>query len=430
VSTELGADPFGSRKHADSFRSELLIAARQGLLFDRLSGSPIDPTKPAERDKSWLELATDYVDLKWPTASARHRKGIAEALVNISLTLIDTDLPPVSRYERKELVGALTYGLFSRGSTRAHDQDALAALKAASPRAADLGDPIVVRKLLNAIALKQDGSAAAESTVIRKRATLHNVLQFAVESRAITTNPLKSMKRTTTAGSKSVDPRIVINKQQGKALLKAVRKLAPHLTAYYALVLHAGLRPAEARNVRKQDLHLPETGWGSVLLQSTAQLGGAAWTDRGEAVEQRPLKHRQKDDTRSVPLNRTAVKVLRKHVETWECGPQGHLFVARTGKAGKPLSPPFTTLVSLDTLGRTWSKARAEALTPDQAKGVLARRTYDLRHARLTWWLNAGVPPTQVARWAGHSVRVLLDVYAGCVDGGEREALELLKNDA
>ncbi|GAB2629542.1 hypothetical protein GCM10027270_16780 [Nocardioides ginkgobilobae] len=48
---------------------------------------------------------------------------------------------------------------------------------------------------------------------------------------------------------------------------------------------------------------------------------------------------------------------------------------------------------------------------------------------RLTWWLNAGVPPTQVASWAGHSVRVLLDVYAGCVDGGEQQALKLLRKD-
>jgi len=31
--------------------------------------------------------------------------------------------------------------------------------------------------------------------------------------------------------------------------------------------------------------------------------------------------------------------------------------------------------------------------------------------------LNAGVPPTRVAEWAGHSVNVLLRVYAKCVYG-------------
>ena len=37
-------------------------------------------------------------------------------------------------------------------------------------------------------------------------------------------------------------------------------------------------------------------------------------------------------------------------------------------------------------------------------------------------WLNAGVPPTQVAEWVGHSVNVLLRVYARCVYGQDEVA--------
>jgi hypothetical protein len=37
--------------------------------------------------------------------------------------------------------------------------------------------------------------------------------------------------------------------------------------------------------------------------------------------------------------------------------------------------------------------------------------------AAVSTWLNAGVPATQVAEWAGHSVHVLLKVYAKCVIG-------------
>jgi hypothetical protein len=32
------------------------------------------------------------------------------------------------------------------------------------------------------------------------------------------------------------------------------------------------------------------------------------------------------------------------------------------------------------------------------------KRTYDLRHSGITWRLNSGVPATEVAAWAGHSV--------------------------
>ena len=54
----------------------------------------------------------------------------------------------------------------------------------------------------------------------------------------------------------------------------------------------------------------------------------------------------------------------------------------------------------------------------DQARS-LARHPYDLRHACVSTWLNGGVDPTQVAEWAGHSVAVLLRVYAKCISDRE-----------
>ena len=53
------------------------------------------------------------------------------------------------------------------------------------------------------------------------------------------------------------------------------------------------------------------------------------------------------------------------------------------------------------------------------AASPLARTPYDLRHAAVSTWLNGGVPATTVAEWAGHSVEVLLRIYAKCLDGGD-----------
>ncbi|MBO0808727.1 MAG: hypothetical protein J2P32_10555 [Actinobacteria bacterium] len=47
------------------------------------------------------------------------------------------------------------------------------------------------------------------------------------------------------------------------------------------------------------------------------------------------------------------------------------------------------------------------------------RRPYDLRHSGITWRLNSGIPATEIAAWAGHSVEMLLHVYARCVAGME-----------
>ncbi len=63
------------------------------------------------------------------------------------------------------------------------------------------------------------------------------------------------------------------------------------------------------------------------------------------------------------------------------------------------------------------------AYRPDtEFASPLAKHPYDLRHAAVSTWLNAGVPPTQVAEWAGHSVNVLLRVYAKCVYGQDEVA--------
>jgi len=64
--------------------------------------------------------------------------------------------------------------------------------------------------------------------------------------------------------------------------------------------------------------------------------------------------------------------------------------------------------------GRTWSDS---GLSKEQYASPLASRPYDLRHAAVSTWLNGGVAPTQVAEWAGHSVDVLLKIYAQCLDG-------------
>jgi integrase len=74
---------------------------------------------------------------------------------------------------------------------------------------------------------------------------------------------------------------------------------------------------------------------------------------------------------------------------------------------------------ALTAISDVWAEARTLALTPAQVASPLAGRPYDLRHAAVSLWLAAGVPPPRVAERAGHSVEVLLRVYAKCLDDGE-----------
>ena len=73
---------------------------------------------------------------------------------------------------------------------------------------------------------------------------------------------------------------------------------------------------------------------------------------------------------------------------------------------------------------RVFHEARASAFTPEEAGSALMKVPYSLRHAAVSTWLRTTSDPAQVAEWAGHSVAVLLKVYAKCVHGAEADAFQ------
>jgi integrase len=75
-----------------------------------------------------------------------------------------------------------------------------------------------------------------------------------------------------------------------------------------------------------------------------------------------------------------------------------------------------------DHLPARLDQSAADGVDPAQQSSPLAQRPYDLRHACMSTWLNGGVYPTQVAEWAGHSVDVLLRIYAKCIVGQDELA--------
>ena len=59
---------------------------------------------------------------------------------------------------------------------------------------------------------------------------------------------------------------------------------------------------------------------------------------------------------------------------------------------------------------------RLIGLSPSQAASPLAIEPYSLRHAAVFTWLAAGMPAAEVAERAGHSVAMLLNIYAKVLD--------------
>lgn len=79
---------FITRGLADSYRAELIRAARRGQGFSPGTGEPASWATRAPATISWLEHAAAYDAMKWCLAATHTRAGIADALATITPALI------------------------------------------------------------------------------------------------------------------------------------------------------------------------------------------------------------------------------------------------------------------------------------------------------------------------------------------------------
>lgn len=406
---------FATRALADNFRTDLKKAVNAGESFDIASGLP-ESMAPEVTGPTWLEFVQRYVLMKWPDAASKSRAGMIESLVLVTAALV-ADLPdqPDTRVLRMALRDLLDPGYQAEPEPEA--ADALRWLQDASLPLASLADAQVVRSAVDALSKLLDGSAAAPSTRRRKRAIFYNALEYAIELDLLQHNPIDRLRVRSRQKQivEAVDRRVVANPSQVRSCLAGLDQVGrrdgsrgARLKAFFGCLYFAALRPGEALGLREQDCHLPANGWGRLTVEENRPEAGKRWTDSGEAHDQRGLKHRPKADTRPVPIPPELVQLLRWHLDTFGTAGDGRLFRSRNDK-----------VVGSSSYSKIWQQARLVALSPAQAASMLAKRPYDLRHGGVSLWLNASVPATEVAARAGHSVDVLLKVYAKCIDGEE-----------
>ena len=165
--------------------------------------------------------------------------------------------------------------------------------------------------------------------------------------------------------------------------------------------------------LRCQDLRLPRHGWGMAALRGAVTPPGVRYTPEGTVVEAKGHKQRPIDSVRDVPLAPHLVNRLRWHLDRWE-PVDGRVF---SNAAGRPMT---TT-----NYGPVWVRARSQ-LWP-AGHPLAATTVYDLRHSAATMMLRAAVPAAEVARRLGHSVDVLLRVYAGVFEDERERSNELIE---
>ena len=400
---------FMTRALADSYRAELVRAARRGLAFDPVTGEPAAWATPEPAAVTWYQHAGAYAEMKWPHLAPHSRASLADALATITPLLTRE----ISRRPPDGTLRAALYGYAFNPQRRSRAPDPATAstlewLERASLPLSQLSDPQVIRAALDGLCTRLDGSPASANTIARKRAAFHGVLGYAVERGLLPANPLGLVRWHAPAAATAVNPATVASPAQVRAILDHAARERPVLVAFFGCLYYAALRPEEAVALRREDLILPENGHGRIILTAACPRTGTAWTGTGTPHEPRGLKHRPDGAIRVVPIPPVLARMLRRHLRQFGTAPDGRLFPGTRGG-----------ILSESVYGRAWHAARLAALGPELAVTALARRPYDLRHAALSLWLNATNAPAEVAARAGNSARVLHEVYLHCIDSQE-----------
>ncbi|MDW6059905.1 tyrosine-type recombinase/integrase [Streptomyces sp. FXJ1.4098] len=405
---------------ADRFRAKLLRAADKGEPFDTVTGLP-DSLRGGKAAQTFLKLALTYVEDRWQDASAKQRDSMTDALATAIPALVKAVRGRPSPELLRKVLRSYLLPVPRRERERPEDVATAARwLEKASLPVAELQEIKHAHALIDAVSRKLDGKPAASQTYRRRRAVVFNCLEYAVELEMLSSNPLSKIRRKRKNGHRpvqEVDRRVVVNPRQARELLTSVTYVGGYeraggrrLRAFFGVLYYAAARPGEALGLRLSDCVLPEKGWGRIELQETRPTAGKAWTDSGEVHDRRGLKQRDDGEVRLVPIPPPLVRLLREHVAEFGTGEDGRLFNSERGN-----------VVAASSYSRVWKAVRELALRPEQVSSVLAVRPYDLRHAGVSQWLNSGVPAPEVTARAGHSVEVLLKIYAKCVDGQETE---------
>lgn len=412
---------FRTLAQAEAYRSDVLTAARRGEPFSIETGLPSSWAAPAA-SITWFDFSSAYAKMKWPHASPNHRRGIAEALTDASEALIKQTAGPTISEQRAALRWAYSTRIRDDAAVPDQVQGTIAWLTRNSISMDSLSDRArgapLMRAVLTRYGQTQRGKQAAPNTTNRKRMVLHNAMEYAIELGLLNENPMKYVRWARPRSSLAVDPRVVINADQAHRFLAAVEahsERGRRLKAFFACMYYAAVRPEEASELRRSDVMLPRSAgqWGELVLTGARPRSGSRWTNTGEIRESRPLKHRAEGESRRVPMHPDLAAILAAHLEQFVAeAADAPVFVGHYG--GPMTDRPYL---------KVFHEARARAFSNAEAASPLMDVPYSLRHAAVSTWLRTTGDAALVARWAGHSVHVLLSTYAKAVHGSEQESL-------
>ncbi|MGH9014022.1 MAG: tyrosine-type recombinase/integrase [Acidimicrobiia bacterium] len=238
-------------------------------------------------------------------------------------------------------------------------------------------------------ALQEQG--LSPSTVAKAYQTLDRLLEAAVRSKRLATNPADGVKLPPAADGEA---RILTDAELDRliAAFDSRYRVWPLFAAY------SGLRAGESFGLRRSRFD---------ALRGRVTVAEECLETRGQIMFKQPKTNAGR---RVVPIPRFVAAELVSTIPA--NAPDDHLVFQAPG--GGP--------VRINNFRqRAWYPALSAA-------GLEGLRMHDLRHTAVSRWIDAGATPKQAQTWAGHrSIRTTYDVYGHLFPDREDRVMDVLE---
>ena len=399
---------FKTKAEAERLRSRLLVAQADGHRFDLATGYPV---AWHQSTSTWWSWSSEWLGLKWPQWAGNTRRSGAEALVAVTPTMVKPRAPKPPDGLKQWL---LDFGFRPDLPDSVREGRELAWLERWSIPLAEL-TPSLLEKVIAVATTRQDGQPMAATTTRRRRNLIKSVLDAAVRRDELDANPMLKMEWRMPKRSVEIDISVVPSVSDIMDVYNHIASLdspGRRYAAFFATIGLSGMRPSEVAGLQVTDLLVPPDGWGLARLRGALTTPGTRYSGSSGVTQSKGLKHRAASDVREVPLPPSLVAILRRHLDDFPT----HALVFTNNVAAH---------VTPHNYGKAWGRARTDLWPPPHA--LSRARVYDLRHSAATTMLAAGVNPAEVALRLGHSVDMLMRVYAGVFADERRRANEQIE---
>jgi integrase len=264
------------------------------------------------------------------------------------------------------------------------------------PRLGSMRLSAITPEVVQRFRAELEADEVGRTAIHRAMVLLQGVMRRAVEWRRIAHNPVKGVQKPKVRRHRQVRPLSPLTVERLRAVAATRRKHGARDAALIGLLAYAGLRPQEAQALRWGDVRTR-----TLLVEKAADgQGGVKTTKTGQE--------------RTVRL----LAPLAADLAEWRHSldqPADDALLFPNGSGG----------VWNDPAWQTW---RRDAWLPAcRAVDLEGARPYDLRHSFVSLLIHEGRSVVEVARQAGHSATMTLDVYAHVFDEfdpGERVSAE------